>query len=981
MLSKLIKLLILCIFLTLSGSLIAAPSGTLDNRFSADGKLVTTVGSEFSVAESVIQQINGNLIAVGRSKDFLANERIALVRYLANGTRDSSFGTDGIVTTGIGPGNTNAFAAVPLDNGAVVVAGRSFNVNNDDFTLVSYTTDGLLDTNFNGTGIAVTPVGFEDDGAFALIQDSLTTLIAAGYSSNQGDDDFALVGYNLNGTLNTAFGVGGKVTTDFGNKGDDVITALIRQKNGKLVAAGFSNNGTDDDFAVARYNSDGSPDTSFSNNGRVRISFGSGQDQALSIVQQTDGKLVVAGFSFSNGKNVIAVARLNANGTLDTTFSNDGKARIVAPSNSLDTRAYKVLQLFDGKILIAGYNRTSADDVNFLLVRYRIDGTPDDTFGGDGKLSTNFGNTQTPGVDQAFAAIQLRNDNIVLAGTSDITGTPSIALARYRFDDEDEDGINNQDDNCPINANTDQADADADDEGDVCDPDDDNDGVPDAKDSCPFDPSDSVDTDSDRVCNNHDDDDDNDGVPDIVDPSPLIGIIGTQANDFLGYSVANGGDIDGDGFDDIIVGSPKSNPVPSGSRKPVIDAGTVIVVSGKTALPISGLTFNGERKGDEFGSAVSGSVDINNDSVPDIIVGAPKADLFDPVTGRKLKNNTGRIAVFSGSNGTLLFDAYGEESGDGLGVSVLGVADTDADGFDEVLAGAWKADTLGNNGKKLTNAGAAYLFSGRNQNQLHKFTGEAKGDLFGFSLASGDVNGDARADLMVGAYRYDSLPASGKKRANSGAVYLYSGTDYTLLRRLDGARAGDLFGFAVAGIADINGDGRADMVVGAPKEDAPHPITNKAVKNAGNVHIYSGADGALLDPSDPGKVINDNPQIEAGFGSAVNGAGDFNKDSIPDFIVGAFRYDANDSGTKVVNAGKISVHSGDSGSTLLSMNGHANNGFYSFAVAGGGDHNGDGFSDIIVGAHKTDPFRPSTTTPIKNAGNVEVVSGKTIANP
>lgn len=970
---KTLMILILISVLACPNLTSSAESGTLDTNFSANGKLVTTIGSEFSAAEAVIQQINGKLIAVGHSQNFLANERIAIARYLADGTLDLNFGANGIVTTGVGPGDTMAFAAIPLSTGGFIVAGRSFNVSTDDFTLLRYTGSGALDSNFNGTGVVVTPVNFDDDGAFALIQDSTSTVTAAGYSRDQGNDNFALVRYNLDGTLNTAFGNDGKVTTDFGNNGNDVVTALIQQKNGKLVAAGYSYNGKSDDFAVARYNVDGSPDTTFSNDGRVRISFGSGQDQALSIIQQSDGKLVVAGFSFSNGKNVIAVARLNVDGTLDTTFSSDGKARIAAPSNSLDSRAFKVMQTFDGKILVAGYTQLSQDNFNFLLLRYNINGKLDTTFNDGGKLTTNFGNAQIPGIDQAFAAVMQYDDNIVLAGTSNANGTPSFALARYLFDDEDNDGIKNQNDNCPINANPDQANADKDKDGDACDADDDNDGIPDQKDACPFDANESVDTDGDRVCNHSDNDDDNDGVPDASDPLPLIGMIGTRANDLLGYSVANAGDIDGDGYDDIIVGSPKSNPLPAGGNKVLLDAGSVTVYSGKTATAISGLTFNGEHAGDEFGTAVAGAVDVNNDAVPDIIVGAPKADLIDPVTLKKIKNNVGRVVIYSGSNGSKLFETFGEAGGDGLGISVAGTADTNADGFADFLAGAWKADPLGNNGKKLNNAGAAYLFSGQSHALLHKFTGEAKEDYFGFSLSSADVNGDARADLIVGAYGYDPA-TTGKKRINAGSVYLFSGADYTLLRRLDGAHTGDRFGFAVAGLADVNGDSRADLVIGAPNEDAQDPVTQKAVKNAGNVHLFSGANGALLDPVDPATPINAVPQINASFGRTVVAAGDFNNDSTPDFAVGAFKYDVKVNDAVQTNVGRISVHSGNTGQTIFSQNGHGVGSQYSFVLGGGGDHNNDGLSDIIVGSPKADPYRPSTTTPVTNAGRVEVIT-------
>ncbi|MGR9085514.1 MAG: thrombospondin type 3 repeat-containing protein, partial [Gammaproteobacteria bacterium] len=487
------KTLLLIAILAASSRLPAAIPGTLDPGFHEDGKVTTEAGTEFSTAEALIQQADGKLVGAGIGKNLLENERFTVVRYNTDGTRDSGFGVSGIVSTLVGNGNSAAFAVTQQSNGSLVVAGQSFNISNDDFTLVRYTSAGALDTSFNGTGTVITPVDFDDDGAYAVIQDNPGTLTAAGFSRSFGNANFALVRYNLNGSLDTSFSEDGKVTTDFGNDGDDVAFALIKQSDGKLVAAGFSHNGNNEDFALARYNVNGSPDTGFSGDGLVRTDFDSGQDRALSVVQQQDGKLVVAGFSNVSGSTVIALARYNTNGTLDKSFSNDGKLRTAVGTS--DDRAFKVLQQFDGKLLVAGFSQKSANDSDFVIVRYNINGSLDTSFSGNGKLTTSFGTAQDPGIDQALTAVMQSDENIVLAGTSNIGEGSRIALARYLFDDEDDDTVKNTDDNCPYVRNPDQADFDDDQMGDVCDPDDDNDGVPDTKDDCPFDPDESVDTD------------------------------------------------------------------------------------------------------------------------------------------------------------------------------------------------------------------------------------------------------------------------------------------------------------------------------------------------------------------------------------------------------------------------------------------------------------------------------------------------------
>ncbi|WP_020561603.1 thrombospondin type 3 repeat-containing protein [Methylosarcina fibrata] len=963
------------LFLLFSASLplSAAPAGTLDQSFDEDGKLITQAGADFSNADALIQQSDGKLVAAGVSRDIFTNERFSVVRYNADGSLDTGFGGTGIVNTDIGFGNAAALAAAQQEDGSLIVAGFSFNNTDNDFTLVRYTRSGVLDTGFNGTGIVITPVGSADDGAFAVVQDSSKTVTAAGFSRISGTDDFALVRYNLDGTLDTRFGSDGKVTTDFGQEGNDVAFALIRQSDGKLVAAGYSDNGNNEDFALARYNADGSLDTSFSRDGRVRTPVASGLDRALSVVQQSDGKLVAAGYSEKGDTHVIAVVRYNADGTLDKSFSKNGK--VTTTIGSLDDRAYKVIQLPDGKLLVAGYTQAADDDANFVLVRYNSDGSLDTSFSGDGKLATNFGTSAAPGIDQAFAAVQQNDEQIVLAGASNAGGLQGFALARYRFDDEDSDGIKDSQDNCPANKNKDQADADNDGAGDVCDPDDDNDGVPDTEDACPFDPTETSDTDGDLTCNNADPDDDNDGVLDGEDPSPLVGMSGENNGDYFGYSVANAGDIDQDGFDDIIVGSPRSNPVLPGNNTPAGDAGSVIVYSGKTALPIQDLSFTGDAAGDQFGIAVAGAGDIDKDGVPDIVVGAHQADAVDPIS-QKLIKNAGRTLIYSGASGTRLFDFYGEAAGDSLGVSVAIVGDVDQDGFAEVLAGAWKADgSDAATGKKQTDSGAAYLYSGKTHLLLHKFQGENKGDYFGYSLTASDVDNDARPDLVIGAYRHD-VPAGKKTLSNAGSAYIFSAVDFSLLRRLDGAHAGDRLGFAVAGIADVNDDAHADVLVGAPNEDAPNPTTHQKVKDSGTVHIFSGLDGALLDPLESDQPVNTDPQASALFGSAIHAAGDFNNDSVPDFVVGAYKYDAVIEGVKTANTGKVSVHSGKDGGLLFSADGHAKNGFFSFAVGGGGDQNQDGLSDIIIGTYKADPGNLNTLKPKTDAGVAEIIHGR-----
>jgi uncharacterized delta-60 repeat protein len=182
---------------------------------------------------------------------------------------------------------------------------------------------GALDQSFtNFRGRVVTAIGPGDDVVRAVAFQSGSKIVAAGSSWNGSNDDFALVRYKQDGTLDQSFGTGGEVTTPIGSGNDDA-NALVIQKDGKIVVAGTSFNGADDDFALARYNSDGSPDTTFDGDGKVTTPIGSGDDRAYALDLQGDGKLVVAGYSRGTHDD-FALARYNPDGSLDPTFDGDG---------------------------------------------------------------------------------------------------------------------------------------------------------------------------------------------------------------------------------------------------------------------------------------------------------------------------------------------------------------------------------------------------------------------------------------------------------------------------------------------------------------------------------------------------------------------------------------------------------------------------------------------------------------------------------
>jgi uncharacterized delta-60 repeat protein len=260
---------------------------------------------------------DGKLVVAGYSWNGSSYD-FALVRYNADGSLDASFDGDGIVTTAIGAANDYAQSVIQQADGKLVVAGYSWNGSNDDVALVRYNTDGSLDTGFDGDGKVTTAIGTGYDEGYSVIQQADGKLVVAGTSYNGSSNDFALVRYNADGSLDASFDGDGIVTTAIG-AGDDYGRSVIQQADGKLVVAGYSWNGSNDDVALVRYNEDGSLDTSFDGDGKVTTAIGAGDDYGRSVIQQADGKLVVAGHS-SNGNNYdVALVRYDSGQLITTT--------------------------------------------------------------------------------------------------------------------------------------------------------------------------------------------------------------------------------------------------------------------------------------------------------------------------------------------------------------------------------------------------------------------------------------------------------------------------------------------------------------------------------------------------------------------------------------------------------------------------------------------------------------------------------------
>jgi len=446
---KIVRITLACALVALllswpSSLCVQAAAGSLDGSFGKQGTTSTDFSGNDDEARSIAIQEDGKIVVAGITFNLALNAGdFAIARYDREGSLDSTFGSRGKAVTDFGYDDSLLDIALQPD-GKIVAAGAASNPSAyaSDFALARYNTDGSLDPTFGVGGKVVTDFSNQVDRGYAVGLQSNGKIVVAGTTSREfaGGQHFALVRYNVDGSLDTSFGSNGKVVTVFyrsesGGESVDLALDLAIDSQDRIVVAGSSGKpltgfgDTGYDFALARYNSDGSPDLTFGSEGRVTTDWGSRDDAANAVLIQPDGNIIVGGYAFQSPETTskFALARFGDSGDLDPSFGSGG--RVSNDSSQMRESIQSLALQPDGRIVAAGFifssDGSSGITTDFAVARYSKDGGLDPSFADGGRI-TNDISTQDSGW-----AVAIQNDGKIVVAGSTLKQTRDFAVLRY----------------------------------------------------------------------------------------------------------------------------------------------------------------------------------------------------------------------------------------------------------------------------------------------------------------------------------------------------------------------------------------------------------------------------------------------------------------------------------------------------------------------------------------------------------------------
>jgi uncharacterized delta-60 repeat protein len=305
--------------------------GQLDPTFGTGGIVTSKVGSKNSAGRALTVDRQGRLVVAGEMQvgDRIG---FAIARYTAIGELDPQFGTGGLVSAPIsGAGNSIAYGVALTPDGHILVAGEAESKEkvqtapHNDFALARYDEQGRLDETFGDRGVVTTALGTGNDSARDIALDGKGRIVLAGLSVSGRDNAFAVARYDSRGRLDGKFGDDGTVVTRMGTGASDAF-AVVVQPDSRIIAAGFTTNEENKDFALVRYEASGDLDESFGRGGMAISPVGAGDDVIFDVGLDQSGRIVVGGLVANGERNEFGLMRYAPDGIVDPTFGVDGKA-------------------------------------------------------------------------------------------------------------------------------------------------------------------------------------------------------------------------------------------------------------------------------------------------------------------------------------------------------------------------------------------------------------------------------------------------------------------------------------------------------------------------------------------------------------------------------------------------------------------------------------------------------------------------------